>query len=51
MSVTDRLSTHCGHQESYYNSKSKKKLKDKNISNLPNSLTDQEIIDFFKEKE
>jgi len=31
MSDTDRLSTYCGHQDSDNNTKSKKKLKDKNI--------------------
>jgi len=54
MTDNDRLSTsNCGLQESDDNIKSKKKLKDKNITSLLSSLIDQrqEMIDFFKEKE
>jgi len=53
MSNTEGLSTYCEHQDSDDNTKSKKKLKDKNISSLLSSLIDQrqEMIDFFKAKD
>jgi len=53
MSNTEGLTTYCGHQDSDDSTKSKKKLKDKNISSLLSSLIDQrqEMIDFFKAKD
>jgi len=53
MSDADRLSTYFGYQDINDNIKSKKKLKDKNMLSLLNSLIDQhqEMLDFFKAKE